>query len=494
MPLLRRVTLLQAFSVISLIGVIAIGSGLGVLISNQLEELAVARARDQLGDMIRDRAGYPPSPGAKAIIDLTPAEFSTLHNSPADYKAWNAQVFRMFESLPIYRVKVWRPDSTIVWADDGGKVIGQTHPENAELQDALRGEVKAELSSLDKVENLPDRGAAPTLLELYVPLMQRGTFQQLGVFEVYEDIGTLTDQIRTAQALAWGGISLGLGVLYLVLVGLVANASRTISRLRHLSELERYFSPAVARAIAAGDTAGASSSAVFSLGRRGNLSQRLLTHGEITVLFTDIRGFTRQAEQMDAEEVVELLNAYMDVVTTAVFNHNGSIDKFLGDGVLAVFGAPLPDPNHALDAVRAVQELRIGLAELNRRRQAAGQVPIVIGAAVTTGLAVTGNIGSAKQLSFTVTGDTVNLGARLVGIAQPEQVLISARTYDLMQRDAVSGEDTGPWAVQGPFTVAIRGREEPATIYNLAPDLPAAPAIVPPLAAAVPVGAGGRPG
>jgi len=154
-------------------------------------------------------------------------------------------------------------------------------------------------------------------------------------------------------------------------------------------------------------------------------------------------------------------------VTTAVFNHHGSIDKFLGDGVLALFGAPLSDPNHALDAVRAAQEIRAGLDTLNQTRRQAGQVPIVIGTAVATGLAVTGNIGSEKQLSFTVTGDTVNLGSRLVGVAEAGQTLITTRTYELMQRDAVTGAVTGPWRVRGPQTIPVRGRDEPATIYIL---------------------------
>lgn len=456
MKLLRRVTLLQLFSLLSLLGVIVIGVGLGTVIGASIEDAAIANARDKLSDVVRA--------GAARYFDIPPAEFAALHTAPDDYNVWDQRMVHIFSGLPIYVVKVWNTQSTIVWSDQQEQ-IGQRHPEDEDLQEALEGEVHAAISPLTKPENAQDRGGESTLLELYVPVLRPGTFETLGVFEVYQEVDDIAEAVDTSKTNAWGAIIIGMGGLYLILVGLVARASRTITRLRHLQELERYFSPAVARAIAAGDTNGVG----LGAGRpgRANLSQRLLTRGEITVLFTDIRDFTRQSEQMDAEDVVEMLNAYMDVVTTAVFRHNGSIDKFLGDGVLAVFGAPVADPNHALDAVLAAQEIRERLADLNALRRAAGQAPIPIGTAIATGLAVTGNIGSNKQLSFTVTGDTVNLGSRLVGMAQAGEVLINARTYELMQHDAETGTTTGPWLVRGPVTVPVRGREEPATIYLL---------------------------
>ncbi len=471
----RRLTLLQVFSLISLVGVIAIGLGLGVLIGNTIETSSITGARDQLADVIRSRAGYGGPNGTPALLDLPPAEFARPHTAPADYDAWNGRVLRMFEGLPVYLVKVWSTDSTIVWSDRPDR-IGERHPDDDDLQEAITGKVQAEISSLSKVENIPESAEEEALLEVYVPVLERGTFNVLGVFEVYEQVEDLAVQIEEGRATAWRAIILSMGVLYLVLVGLVARASRTITRLRRLQELERYFSPAVARAIASGDGRGSlEGSAVFSTARHADLSRRLLTRGEISVLFTDIRGFTRQSEQMDADAVVEMLNAYMDVVTTAVFAHNGSIDKFLGDGVLAVFGAPLPDPHHARDAVRAAREIRAGLQALNEARIAAGNVPIVIGTAVTTGMAVTGNIGSDKQLSFTVTGDTVNLGARLVEVAAPGEILISGRTHDLIMSDADLASELRQEHLRGPRTMPVRGREEPATVYILtpAPTLPA---------------------
>jgi class 3 adenylate cyclase len=493
MRLLRRVTLLQWFSLISLIGVVLISLLLGLLISDAIESSTISTTRNNLTDLVRSHvivrdpvveaglnAVNPPSPiSTDTLLLLTPDDFQRTHPDGADEEYWHRSAINMFSGIPIYLIKVWRPDHTIIWSDRLAR-IGEQQVNNPELDEALRGEVLAEISPLDKSENAAEAAAlgianasgnssAMSLLEVYVPILERGTFRVVGVYEVYQQVDTLLTQIRLAQTRAWTAITLSMAVLYLALVGLFARASRTIQRLGRLQELERYFSPAVARAIAAGESKPTRRLLPRLAGQKPTLSRQMLTRGEISVLFTDIRGFTRQSETMDAEDVVEMLNAYMDVVTTAVFGHHGSIDKFLGDGVLAVFGAPLPDPNHALDAVRAACDIRAGLEELNTVRWAAGQVPIVIGAAVATGLAVTGNIGSDKQLSFTVTGDTVNLGSRLVGMAQAGEVLITARTYELMQVDAETGATTGPWHVVGPQVVSIRGREEPATIYNLEP-------------------------
>ncbi len=487
MRLLRRITLLQFFSLISLISVLLISVLLGLLVSDAIQTSSTTTARDNLADvvrahvLVRDLAHEPAPSGstvtgiapllASSVLVLAPADLNRLHpnGDGTDWESWHQSVVAMFSGLPIYMVKIWSPDYRVIWSDRAN-LVGESHPENLQLGQALDGQIEAEVSLLGKAENDEARKAESSLMEVYVPIVERGTFHVVGVFEVYQQVEDLVTQIQVAQSRAWTAIAFSMGALYLVLVGLFARASRTITRLGRLQELERYFSPAVARAIAAGDDSSKRNNLNSLLPqRRTDLSSRLLTRGEISVLFTDIRGFTRQSETMDAEDVVELLNAYMDVVTTAVFRHHGSIDKFLGDGVLAVFGAPISDPNHALDAVRAAGDIRRGLAALNEARQAAGQIPIIIGAAVTTGLAVTGNIGSEKQLSFTVTGDTVNLGSRLVGIALADEVLISARTYDLMQRDAATDTPTGPWSVAGPRIVTIRGREEPATIYSLDP-------------------------
>ena len=239
---------------------------------------------------------------------------------------------------------------------------------------------------------------------------------------------------------------------YLIMFTMVANASRGLQKLQRVEQLERYFSPAVAEAIG-------SRSGLASNKRR---TTALLT-GRVraTVMFTDIRGFTRRSERMDPEDVVAMLSEYVDLVTAAVFKHGGSVDKFLGDGVLAVFGAPISQPDNERNALLAAEEIRRNLRELNATRLARSELPITIGTALATGEVVTGTLGRSAQLAYTVIGDTVNLASRLVGIAREGEILVTASTYEpVTDKGPVDGLN-----FDGPITLRVRGRQEPVTIY-----------------------------
>src|SRR5207253_10921274 len=141
--------------------------------------------------------------------------------------------------------------------------------------------------------------------------------------------------------------------------------------------------------------------------------------------------------------------------------HGGSVDKFLGDGILAVFGAPIAQPNHAGKALRAADEIRAKLVELNEMRANMGEPAIEIGTSLATGEVVTGTLGRGAQLAYTVVGDTVNLASRLVGLAKPGEVLVTATTYG---QGAATG-DTNYFVFNGPFPLRVRGRDEAVTLY-----------------------------
>jgi len=150
---------------------------------------------------------------------------------------------------------------------------------------------------------------------------------------------------------------------------------------------------------------------------------------KVTVLFADLRGFTRLSEVLPPEEVVKLLNETFEVITEAVFRYHGTLDKFIGDCAMALFGAPLPLPEQELMAVRAGMEIKDGVEEI-----AQGWLPklgtrIGIGIGINTGQAVIGNIGSTKRMDYTAIGDTVNLAQRLEAVAEPGQILISETTF-----------------------------------------------------------------
>jgi class 3 adenylate cyclase len=170
----------------------------------------------------------------------------------------------------------------------------------------------------------------------------------------------------------------------------------------------------------------------------------------VTVLFSDIRGFTAMTEGMQPRHVLELLNRHMTAMTEIIRRHGGIVDKFVGDEIMAVFGAPQPHPNHARAALSAALEMRQA-----QRKSADG---FAIGLGVNTGEALAGNMGSDKQMSYTVLGATVNLAARLCKSAQPMQILVS---------DAViAGAGPGVRA-RSLEPMSVKGFTKPVEVFEL---------------------------
>lgn len=189
--------------------------------------------------------------------------------------------------------------------------------------------------------------------------------------------------------------------------------------------------------------------------------ERLVLRGDrrdVTVLFCDIRGFTPMSERLPPEEVVTLLNQFYDLMIDTTFKHEGTLDKFLGDAVMAVFGAPIPHEDHALRAVRTAVAMQAGVAALSHRRQASGQDPIAVGIGISAGEVVAGTVGTEERMEYTVVGDSVNLGARLESNAKPGQILISQRTYQKV-KGLVSGRPLG--------ALKVKGKEETVEVYEV---------------------------
>jgi adenylate cyclase len=154
---------------------------------------------------------------------------------------------------------------------------------------------------------------------------------------------------------------------------------------------------------------------------------------DVTVLFSDIRGYTTLTENLEADKVVEMLNAYFETMVEAVFTFEGTLDKFIGDALMAVFGAPLPLSNHAWAAVQSALDMRQRLARFNEDRIRLGQPAIRIGIGISSGEVVSGNIGSQRKMEYTVIGDGVNLSSRLEGATKEYgcDIVISEYTYSL---------------------------------------------------------------
>ena len=160
---------------------------------------------------------------------------------------------------------------------------------------------------------------------------------------------------------------------------------------------------------------------------------------EVSVLCSDIRGFTRISAAMDAEDIVSMLNDYFSALTECIFRNDGTIDKFVGDAILAVFGSPDPDPQHRRKAVQAAIEMQQAMQAVNQRRSQSGEQVCEIGIGVHSGEVLHGFIGSPERMEFTVIGDAVNKTARYCDGAQASQVLISPDVHQHVWRmvDAV---------------------------------------------------------
>ncbi|MBI4054850.1 MAG: adenylate/guanylate cyclase domain-containing protein [Elusimicrobia bacterium] len=192
---------------------------------------------------------------------------------------------------------------------------------------------------------------------------------------------------------------------------------------------------------------------------KGNLS----LGGErrfISVLFSDIRNFTHFSEKLPPEEVVLFLNEYFSRMMEVAEKYHGTVDKFIGDALFVMFGAPLPLEDHAVRAVQTAQEMVREVERLSCERTQAGKEPVRIGVAIHSGIALAGNIGSSHRAEYTVIGDTVNLASHLEGLNKRlgTSVLVSSETYRLVQ---------GRFPLKPLGAHRVRGREETVEVYQL---------------------------
>lgn len=184
---------------------------------------------------------------------------------------------------------------------------------------------------------------------------------------------------------------------------------------------------------------------------------------DVTILFSDIRGYTSLTEDMEAADVVTLLNNYFETMVEAVFNFEGTLDKFIGDALMAVFGAPLPLQNHAEMAVKSALDMRRRLADFNAYRKHQNQPLIRFGIGISSGEVVSGNIGSQKRMDYTVIGNGVDISSRLEGVTKQYgcDIILSEYTYQLC-KDTV-------W-VRELDRIRVKGKTQPISIYELIGD------------------------
>jgi len=173
--------------------------------------------------------------------------------------------------------------------------------------------------------------------------------------------------------------------------------------------------------------------------------------GEIrqcTVLFADVRGFTNLTERTPPTEMVALMNEYFERVTQVIFANKGTLDKYIGDAVMALFGAPITSGGDEWNATKAAWDMQTSINEFTAEREAAGKEPIGVGIGIATGQLIAGYMGSTQTLSYTVLGRSVNLSARLCGMAPPGTVIVGPQTWSKVS-DQCSAEELEPIKLKG---------------------------------------------
>jgi adenylate cyclase len=278
-------------------------------------------------------------------------------------------------------------------------------------------------------------------------------------------------QIMFAHAgLVLGAVYPVAGIFLCALAGVAFQATREERAKRQIREaFSRYLNPEVTELVAEDPS-------------------RLRLGGErfeITVLFSDIRGFTTISEQLAPEVLGELLTEYLSAMTDIVFKHDGLLDKYVGDALMAFWGAPIAVPDHAQRACAAALEMQATVERLNVGWQERGLPHIAIGVGLNTGFAIVGNFGSERRFSYTAIGDTVNLASRLEGLNK------TYGTHLLISNETLQAAGASRFACREVGEVTVRGRKGSTGVYEL---LGAADGVAAPEPLAVRVDPASRPG
>jgi adenylate cyclase len=193
--------------------------------------------------------------------------------------------------------------------------------------------------------------------------------------------------------------------------------------------------------------------------REAPLASLSVVETEVTALFSDVSDFTAMSSRMRPREVVEILNEYFPVMAEIVFRHGGTLEKYIGDALLAVWGAPFRGPEDADAAVRAAVEMQRRLATMNERWIAAGRAPLRVHIGVNTGVVAAGNIGSEHYLQYATIGDATNVASRACSVAQAGQVLVTHSTRAKLRDTA--------WELSSMPPVEVKGKDVPLELYNV---------------------------
>lgn len=297
-----------------------------------------------------------------------------------------------------------------------------------------RGVLSADAGSDERFEGAASVMAADMRSTMCVPMLHTG--EMLGAIHCDTKLttGVFTDADLN---------------LFMTIASQAAVAVRNAMLLQRLQketstrvQFQRFFSPGVVSQIVGGN---------MRVNQRGELR-------DVTIYFLDIRGFTRMSEGMEPKDVVSLLNAFYSRMVPILFEHDGTLDKYVGDELMALFGTPQELPDAPYKAVTCAHAMREELQRFNAEQEEQGQPTLAMGIGIHSGPALCGIIGSPKTRQYTAMGDTVNTAARLCSIAKPDQILISRTTYDAV-KDRVDVETLEP--------TEVKGKRKPLEVFDV---------------------------
>ena len=412
------------------------------------DKIVVAK-EDFVADMAAIRAGAEDHENQDLLVIL-----DRIDGTNARYATASAEVLNLYEQADFTRAEQVHISAeheiSHELEDDLNLMIGQFGAEVASELAAFRGNrsfLTITVAAFSGVSLLTALAMGAILswalirpvrkIDVALARIADGDFGQVVEVPNRDEFGRLTVNLNKT--------STRLATLYQDLSSLNSNLEKTIeeqlTQLQRTERLRRYVSPQVADAILTGEA-----SVAFTSVRRN-----------LTILYSDIRGFTEMSERMEPEELVDGLNEYFTSMTDLVFSNGGTLDKYLGDGILAFFGDPIPFEDHAERAVATAFQMRAQIAEL-RGRWLRSKEELTIGIGISTGYVTVGNIGSATRTDYTVIGNHVNLAARLADNAEPGQILVTERTLASVQ-DRVEGipvED-----------LVMKGVQRPVRVYSI---------------------------
>ena len=401
---------------------------------------------------------------------VTDAYGNITHIAVADIRLDRIQ--KIFGHKGVHTIYLVDKDGRLIAHPDEKKVLRFESVANLEVvKDALAAQVRSQQEEKAHPDGI-----------MYISAFTKTTLGVTVVAEAAKSVILENAQVIRRKSLYIAGrvLSIALFLIFIFSISITSPIEKLVEVTKRLAQGDFEVSANVKTRDEVGELASSFDSMVSGLRERDKMKNVLnkfhgsaitddLLSGElelggsnknVTVFFSDIRGFTKFSEGHSAEQVVDMLNEYFSIMVGIINKNKGVVDKFIGDAIMAVWGAPQTTAEDSINAVRACLEMRIALDELNKERLERGQVPIMIGMGLHSGEAISGNIGSDERMEYTVIGDTVNQASRI-------EASTKAFGTDLLISDTLYHDCQESFVIEKAGDVEVKGKSKPLSLYKV---------------------------